>query len=866
MTDPLEQLRAALDGRYAIVRQIGQGGMATVYLAEDIRHERSVAIKILRPELSASIGAERFLREIKLAARLQHPNILPLYDSGEARPQQGNGPSFLYYVMPFVEGESLRHRLDREQQLPIPDAIGLACEVADALHCAHARGVVHRDIKPENILIQQGHALVADFGIARAVSSAKGEKLTETGMAIGTPHYMSPEQSLGGEYLDGRSDEYSVACVLYEMLVGQPPFDGPNAMAIMARHSMEAVPSLQIVRQSIPDEVEDSIMRALEKTPADRFPTIKEFAESLLSADLGPGARRTLTRGVPTVRRTTPRGLTAATAAAPSSPAALWLSKVVRFWPVVALALLLAVGFGIWRVWLRPGTAAGASAAGLDPLRLAVLYFRDQDGGDSLGYLADGLTEGLIRELAAVPTLDVISKGGVEPYRGDSVSRDSIARALGAGTLVTGGVEREGGRLRVTVRLVDGGSGADFFERASFELPATNLLAVSDTLAQRVARLIRAGLGQEIQLRQQRERTRNVQAWALVQRAEQARKQAEALVAQRDTTSAVTRSFDLADSLYAEARAADPTWTEPIVGRGAIAYRRSRLVGLDGAAAKPWIDKGEKFTEDALAIAPQDPDALELRGTLRYWSWLLGLEPDPKAAKRLLSGAETDLETAVKVQPSQAGAWATLSHLYNQTKGETDAKLAARRAYEEDAYLSNADQVINRLFLASYDLSQFTDAAHWCEEGERRFPTDFNFTKCQLWLMTSRAREPDVTLAWKLADSVSKLSPVGRRDYETREARMMVAMVLARAGLADSARHVAQQTRGGPEVDPTQDLAWDEIYVRILLGDKDEALEALKSYLAANPERRAGLADEPGWWFRGIQDDPRFKALVAGGR
>ncbi|MGH7526785.1 MAG: serine/threonine-protein kinase, partial [Gemmatimonadales bacterium] len=210
MTEPLEQLRAALDGRYAIVRQIGQGGMATVYLADDVRHERSVAIKILRPELSASIGADRFLREIKLAAQLQHPNILPLYDSGEARPQLGDGPAFRYYVMPFVEGESLRHRLDREQQLPIPDAIGLACEVADALHCAHGRGVVHRDIKPENILIQQGHALVADFGIARAVSSAKGEKLTETGMAIGTPHYMSPEQSLGGEHLDGRSDQYSV--------------------------------------------------------------------------------------------------------------------------------------------------------------------------------------------------------------------------------------------------------------------------------------------------------------------------------------------------------------------------------------------------------------------------------------------------------------------------------------------------------------------------------------------------------------------------------------------------------------------------------------------------------------------------------
>ncbi len=252
MADLLEPLRAALDGRYAVERLLGQGGMATVYLARDCRHDRPVAIKVLRPELAASLGADRFLREIKLAANLQHPNILALYDSGDAG-------GFLYYVMPLVEGESLRARLDRESQLSLPDAIQLTCEVAEALHCAHSRGIIHRDIKPENILIQEGHALVADFGIARAVTEAGGDKLTETGMAVGTPHYMSPEQALGADHLDGRSDEYSLACVTYEMLVGQPPFDGPNAMAILARHSMEEVPSLRVVRHSIPDEVEDAI-------------------------------------------------------------------------------------------------------------------------------------------------------------------------------------------------------------------------------------------------------------------------------------------------------------------------------------------------------------------------------------------------------------------------------------------------------------------------------------------------------------------------------------------------------------------------------------------------------------------------------
>jgi TolB-like protein/tRNA A-37 threonylcarbamoyl transferase component Bud32 len=847
--DPLEALRTALDGRYAVERLIGQGGMATVYLAQDVRHGRPVAIKVLRPELAVSIGGDRFLREIRLAAHLQHPNILALYDSGDAG-------GILYYVMPFVEGESLRSRLDREEQLSLPDAIQLTCEVAEALDTAHKRGIIHRDIKPENILIQAGHALVADFGIARAVSEAGGDKLTETGMAVGTPHYMSPEQALGGDHVDGRSEEYSRACVTYEMLVGQPPFHGPNAMAILARHSMEAVPSLKVVRRAIPDEVEDAVMRALEKTPADRFPTVKEFADCLLEADLGPTARRTSSRSMQAVRRTTPRGV----AARGKRPKAqLWAAAIA------GLVVLAGAGWGAWKVWHRPGAASGAVAGGLDPHRVAVLYFQNESDKDSSRYLADGLTEGLIQQLDQVQGLDVISKGGVGPFRGDSIPRDSIASALRAGTLVTGTIEPEKGRLRVTTRLVDGASGAEF-ARASFEQPAGNLLAIQDTLVQKVASLIRERLGEEIRLREQRSRTRSVAAWALVQRAEQARKQAEASVEKHDTTGATARSFALADSLYAKAHAADPTWTEPLIGRAGVAYRRSRLVGLDGVAAKPWIEQGVKFADSVLALAPQDPDGLELRGTLQYWKWLLNLESDPRAAEQLLNGAQNDLETAVRVRPAQAGAWAILSHMYSNIKSETDAKLAGLRAYEADAYLRDAPQVLNRLFTTSYDLTQFADAARWCDEGARRFPGDFNFTKCKLWMLTTRIRDPDVALAWKLADSLGKLSPVGRREYDTRDARMAVAMVLARAGLRDSAREVARRARAGSDVDPHQDLAYSEVYVHILRGDKDQALEALKRYLAANPERRISLADTThttsSWWFRDLEDDPRYKALL----
>jgi serine/threonine-protein kinase len=287
-------------------------------------------------------------------------------------------------------------------------------------------------------------------------------------------------------------------------------------------------------------------------------------------------------------------------------------------------------------------------------------------------------------------------------------------------------------------------------------------------------------------------------------------------------------------------------------------------VGYDPLAAQPWIEKGKKFADEGVTLGPQNPDALQLRGELRYWSWLLTLEPDPEKAKQLLRDAQTDLESAVKIRPSQAGAWAALSHLYNQTSGETDAKLAARRAYEEDAYLANADLILQRLFLASYDLSQFVDAAHWCEEGQRRFPGDFKFVGCQLWLMTTKAREPDVDLAWKLADSVARVAPVPQRDFEQLEARMLVAIVLARKGLADSAKSVARHSRGDANVDATRDLMLDDAYVHLLAGDKDEALNSLKVYLAANPDRRAGLAEDPGWWFRSLQDDSRFQQLVLG--
>ena len=327
MPELLTQLQSALSDRYALDREIGAGGMATVFLAQDLRHSRRVALKVLRPELAAVIGAERFLAEIKLTANLQHPHILPLFDSGAA-------DSYLFYVMPYIEGETLRDRLTREKQLPLADAVRIAREVGAALDYAHRHGVVHRDIKPENILLHDGSALVADFGIALAASKASGARMTETGMSLGTPHYMSPEQAMGEREITPRSDVYALGAVLYEMLTGEPPFTGSTAQAVVARVLTESPRSLTTQRHTIPPHLERAVLTALEKLPADRFATAAEFVEAL--KDSGYAASGPVTRAAPAAAARGRKGLAI---------------------PAMAVALALATGAALWG-WLRPAPRA----------------------------------------------------------------------------------------------------------------------------------------------------------------------------------------------------------------------------------------------------------------------------------------------------------------------------------------------------------------------------------------------------------------------------------------------------------------------------------------------------------------------------
>jgi serine/threonine-protein kinase len=332
MPELLSRLQSALVDRYRLDREIGAGGMATVYLAQDVRHDRQVALKVLRPELAAVIGAERFLAEIKLTANLQHPHILPLFDSGEA-------DGYLFYVMPFVEGETLRDRLNRDKQLPVAEAVRITIEVASALDYAHRRGVVHRDIKPENILLHDGQALVADFGIALAASKAGGSRMTETGMSLGTPHYMSPEQAMGEREITARSDVYALGCVLYEMLTAEPPFTGATAQAVVARVVTESPRALVPQRHTIPRHVEAAVLTALEKLPADRFATAAEFADALKDKNFASSV-----------------SLEPAAAAGAAQPTAGGRRRPGPVVMVLAAALAVATAAALWG-WLRPAAA-----------------------------------------------------------------------------------------------------------------------------------------------------------------------------------------------------------------------------------------------------------------------------------------------------------------------------------------------------------------------------------------------------------------------------------------------------------------------------------------------------------------------------
>jgi len=824
----LDSLKAALADRYAIGEEVGVGAMGVVLGATDVRHDRRVAVKVLRPEIAASVGTDRFLREVRIEAQLSHPHILPVYDSGEAG-------GLLYCVMPFVEGESLRARLDREGQLPCEDAFRICREIADALAFAHTRGLIHRDVKPANILLEAGHAILADFGLAKALSAAGDQGLTRMGFSVGTPAYASPEQAAGEERIDGRSDLYALGCVLYEMLAGQPPFVGPTADSVVRQHLTQHPASLRVMRPAAPEAVEEILDRLLAKSPADRFGSGQELVRALDAAMSGEWRRA---RGSMTYR----------------------LRRQVRTaLPAVALIVLAVVG-GVW-ISQRGTAEGGLGIDRLDPRSVAVLYFQDLSPDGGLQYVADGLTDGLISELTRVNDLDVVSGNGVASFRDPSTSPVDVAESLGVGTLIRGSLEPVESELRVSVRLTEGTSGVDI-ERRQFVVPAGELLVAQDSLADEVAWLLRERLGEEIRLRRRRGETESVEAWAFLQRGEVERKAANDLLRAGDAEGTF-RALRRADSLLQLAQQADPAWAEPPILRGWVAYRQSRMASdLDGAM--DGIHRSMAFAGEALALDPNAPRALELRGTVRYWHFVLGVTPDPAEAERLLRSAQSDLEASVDRDPTLASAQSTLSHLYYSTGELTRASLAAQLAYETDAYLDVANDVLWRLFLTTFDTDRLTQARGWCAEGGRRFPRDYRFSECELWELTLPNVEPEVEEAWRLLGRTVELTPDHLKDYEKHRMLMVLAGVLARAELPDSARAVILQARTGGDGNLAGDLPYLEARVRTVLGDHEEAIDLLRTYLTGYAFENQEQAEEWGnhWFWRDLRGNPDFERLI----
>jgi TolB-like protein len=519
-------------------------------------------------------------------------------------------------------------------------------------------------------------------------------------------------------------------------------------------------------------------------------------------------------------------------------------------------------GWFAWGQWLDRRPAAPAAADRPDPNRIAVLYFDDRSPDQSLAYVADGLTEALIHDLSGVPVLRVISRNGVAPYRHKVVSPDSIRRALGVGTIVDGTLTPAGDSLHLGVSMVDATTG-DEIDNRTLTVARADPMALQQTLANQVALFLRRRLGEEIQRAEVRAGTRSTKAWELVLQAKELARNVDTLLAAGDTASA-TRALGQADSLLAQASREDRKWITPIVERGWLAWEQRHIVGLSPGPAAAWTSRGLEFARQALALRPDDPEALSLRGTMRYMRTMANLEPAGTEA-RLLADAKQDLIAGEDASnPNRASDIALLSHLYMRMSDPVDAKLAAIQAYDVDPYLTEAADILWYLFSSSLDLEDATESAKWCQEGFRRFPKDPGFTECQISLQALKGMRPDVPQLWRLLDRNVALYPPSQRDYRRRRGELLVAMALANAGLDDSARHVAQRARAGADetVDPTHEFVYINMMLANLLGDRQQALELLKAYLAARPQDRSMIASDSTWWLRGLRDDPQFKRLV----
>ena len=572
MPEAIERLAQALADRYRIERELGQGGMATVYLAEDLKHHRKVAVKVLRPELAQVLGVDRFQREIEIAANLIHPHILPVHDSGDAA-------GLLYYVMPFVEGESLRQRLTREGALPIPETARLLREVADALAKAHRAGVVHRDIKPENILLSDGHALVTDFGVARAVNSAGEAGLTGTGIALGTPAYMAPEQAAADPHVDHRADLYALGVMAYEMLTGRPPFVGGSTQQVLAAQLSKKPDPVATQRPSIPAAMADLVDRCLAKLPGDR----PQSAEELL----------------PTLQAAATPAATSAILPSQRGRPSRWFGAIFA---VGALLVISAAGL-LFRLRSAP-----RSAGPKPPPSVAVLPFENLTADPANAYFADGIQNEVLTNLAKLGGLKVISRTSVQKYASRPENLRVVAKELGVGAVLEGSVQRAGNRVHVIAQLIDAATD-DHLWAETYDREVTDLFAVQSEIATRVANALAAKLAPREAVELAKVPTRNPEAYDLYLRAGFHERRALAGIGD------VRAAYDSAVALYGRAVSRDSNFA---LALAKSAYLQDRMWWDQTDPNRSRIESARQAAERALAIVPELPEGLLALGAVRY--------------------------------------------------------------------------------------------------------------------------------------------------------------------------------------------------------------------------------------------------------
>ena len=868
------QLQAELADAFAVERELGRGGMATVYLAHDRKHDRPVALKVVHPEIAESLGRERFTREIRLAANLQHPHILSVYDSGETASGQ------LWFTMPYVDGENLRDRLLRERQLPIEDALRIAREVARALDFAHRRGVVHRDVKPENILLSDGQALVADFGIARALGGDGGESprgLTQTGTVVGTPRYMSPEQASAEPTLDARTDVYSLGAVLFEMLAGEPPFTGATAQAILAKMLSGEPPSVRRGRPAVPAAVDAVISTALAPTPADRYASAAAFAAAL------EGAERT--------------------ASVPVEAATARSRGRSRIAPALTFGFL--VGVGVLFAWRSRGP--GAPAAG--SATLAVLPFENL-GDSSDAYFAAGVTDAVRDKLAGLPGLQVIARASSEQYERSAKTPREIGRELGAKYLLTGTVrwaKGAGGTSRVQVRpeLIDAANAAEKWGEP-FDAALTDVFQVQSDVAGKVARALGVALNAGEQQIMAERPTANLEAYDAYLRGEaiEAKAPNDPSTLRRAAES-FTRAVTL-DSSFALAWAA-------LGSAHAMLYWDAAPTPADSAAS-------HRATAHAVALAPELPEARAAMG--QYDAYVLrdptralaeyeaGLRQSPHSAI-LLSGAAqverasgrwdaavTHYREAARLDPRSVSAalelgrtdlWlrrlpearAALDRALAISPGNiaaidfrtmvslADGNLAVARALVQAAGSDVNPSVLIAFLTNYYDLGWVLDSAgQRTLDGLTAAAFDGNRAAWALALAQSYWQRRDLARARAYADS-ARVAFAAQLEETPNDPQLHVLHALASAYLGRKAEAIQEGEQAVALPSFARD-AFNGPYLRhqlvriyIIAGEPEKALDLLASLLEIPyylTPRWLGI--DPN--FAPLRGNPRFARLVAG--